>query len=67
MPLINASKQILEHSNYAKEFVKTLKLDDYRGILVISGDGLVYEIINGLMERPDWQTAIKTPLGHIPG
>ena len=32
----------------------------------MSGDGLVFEIINGLMSRSDWQEAIKTPLGQLP-
>lgn len=42
-------------------------MDDYRGIVVISGDGLVYEVINGLMERPDWEKAIRIPFGQLPG
>lgn len=25
------------------------------------------QVINGLMERPDWEQAIKTPLGILPG
>ena len=24
------------------------------------------QVINGLMARPDWETAIKTPLGLLP-
>jgi sphingosine kinase len=47
--------------------VQTIDLDAYRGILVISGDGLVYEVLNGLMDRPDWQEAIKIPFAQIPG
>lgn len=58
---------ILEKQNFAKEYVKEIKLDDFAAILVVSGDGLMHEVINGLMERYDWQSAIKTPLGHIPG
>lgn len=27
----------------------------------------VCQVINGLMERPDWEQAIKTPLGILPG
>lgn len=38
----------------------------YRGIIVISGDGLIFEVINGLMQRHDWSEAIKLPLGQIP-
>lgn len=56
-----------EEQNFAREYVKEAKLDDFSAIVVISGDGLMHEVINGLMERKDWQTAIKTPVGHIPG
>ncbi len=35
--------------------------------MVVSGDGLVYEVINGIMDRPDWQKAIKIPFGQLPG
>jgi sphingosine kinase len=44
-----------------------MKVDDYSGIIVVSGDGLVYEIINGLMERDDWRRAIQIPIAQIPG
>ena len=50
-----------------RDYVQKINLDEYRGILVISGDGLVYEVVNGLMERSDWAHAIKTPFGQIPG
>jgi sphingosine kinase len=56
-----------EYANHARELVKSLNVDEYRGILVVSGDGLVYEVINGLMERPDWQKAIRIPFGQLPG
>jgi sphingosine kinase len=47
--------------------MQSINIDDYRGIIVISGDGLVYEVINGLMNRPDWDKAIKIPICQIPG
>ncbi len=47
--------------------MQKLNLDEFRGILVISGDGLVYEIVNGLLDRPDWENAIKIPFGQLPG
>ena len=25
------------------------------------------QVVNGLMERDDWQVAIKTPIGALPG
>ncbi|CAF0860727.1 unnamed protein product [Brachionus calyciflorus] len=57
-----------QNPNFAREYIKSVKcLDEFAGILVISGDGLIHEVINGLLERPDWKTAIKMPFGHIPG
>lgn len=56
-----------EYSNFAREYVRNIKIDDYAGIAVVSGDGLVYEVINGLMDRDDWQQAIKMPIAQIPG
>lgn len=56
-----------ESANFARDYVRNMNLDDYSGIVVVSGDGLVYEIINGLMERPDWRRALKIPIGQVPG
>ena len=60
------------HSGHAKQFISEMSLDElknkYRGIVVVSGDGLVYEIINGLMSRDDSMQAIdSTAIGQIPG
>ncbi len=55
------------HPNFAREHIKTLKLDDYQGLIVVSGDGLIYEVLNGLMECSDWEKAIKTPIAQVPG
>lgn len=58
---------VTERQNHAKEFIKSLNLKQWSGILVISGDGLLFEVYNGLMERPDWEQAVKIPIGIIPG
>ncbi len=42
-----------------------LKLWD--GIVIVSGDGLIFEVLNGLMLRDDRDEALKLPLGIIPG
>nr|XP_033815880.1 sphingosine kinase 2 [Geotrypetes seraphini]XP_033815881.1 sphingosine kinase 2 [Geotrypetes seraphini]XP_033815882.1 sphingosine kinase 2 [Geotrypetes seraphini]XP_033815883.1 sphingosine kinase 2 [Geotrypetes seraphini]XP_033815884.1 sphingosine kinase 2 [Geotrypetes seraphini] len=55
-----------ERQNHARELVQDLSLDEWDGIVVISGDGLLYEVINGLMERPDWKEAIQKPVGILP-
>uniref|UniRef100_A0A803KCE5 Sphingosine kinase 1 n=1 Tax=Xenopus tropicalis TaxID=8364 RepID=A0A803KCE5_XENTR len=55
-----------ERQNHARELVQGISLEQWDGIIVISGDGLLYEVINGLMERPDWEDAIKMPVGILP-
>lgn len=58
---------VTERQNHARDFIKGLSLKQWSGILIISGDGLLYEVYNGLMERPDWELAVKIPIGIIPG
>lgn len=41
-------------------------LTKFRSIAVVSGDGLVYETVNALMNRPDWQQVIDIPISVIP-
>lgn len=36
-------------------------------LLQVGGDGIVFEVINGLFERWDWQDAIQIPLAVVPG
>lgn len=43
-------------------------MGDWDGILIVSGDGLVYEVVNGLMSRADGAAFLASvPLGVIPG
>ena len=35
--------------------------------MIVSGDGLIYEVVNGLMQHEKWEQAIKLPLGCLPG
>jgi len=43
-------------------------LGTFDGIVSVSGDGLLHEIINGLMIRDDWETFKNTiTIGGIPG
>ncbi|XP_074926617.1 sphingosine kinase 2 [Chelonoidis abingdonii] len=55
-----------ERPNHARELVKGINVAEWDGIVAISGDGLLYEVLNGLMERPDWEQAIKMPVGILP-
>lgn len=58
---------VTERQNHARDFIKHLNLKQWSGIVLISGDGLLFEVYNGLMERPDWRQAAKIPIGIIPG
>ncbi|KAG0362206.1 sphinganine kinase lcb4 [Gamsiella multidivaricata] len=55
------------HRYHAKEIAKDLDIKAYDAIVSVSGDGVLHEVINGLMERPDAIVAHKLPLGAIPG
>lgn len=53
--------------NYAREFVRTRDIYQWSGLLMVGGDGIVFEVVNGLFQRPDWEKALKElSLGVIP-
>ncbi|CAL8331990.1 unnamed protein product [Lota lota] len=58
---------ITERKNHARVLVREADLSQWDALVIISGDGLLYEVINGLLEREDWEQAIHTPLGILPG
>uniref|UniRef100_A0A8C1LCP4 Sphingosine kinase 1 n=1 Tax=Cyprinus carpio TaxID=7962 RepID=A0A8C1LCP4_CYPCA len=60
--LLQASRQ-----NHARDLVRSADLTQWDALVVLSGDGLLFEVVNGLMDRPDWEKAIQTPLGILPG
>ncbi|XP_048185855.1 sphingosine kinase 2 [Perognathus longimembris pacificus] len=55
-----------ERQNHARELVQGLQLREWDGIVTVSGDGLLYEVLNGLLDRPDWKEAMKMPVGILP-
>lgn len=50
-----------------KNLVYNLNLSEIDGLVIVGGDGTIHDAIAGLMSRPDHATAIKLPLGIIPG
>ncbi|XP_047938715.1 sphingosine kinase 1-like isoform X2 [Salvia hispanica] len=58
--------QETKHQLHAKEVVQTLDLAKFDGIVCVSGDGILVEVLNGLLIREDWEKAIRIPLGAVP-
>ncbi|KAF9427957.1 sphinganine kinase lcb4, partial [Podila epigama] len=59
---------IVEHTEYARHAVDiahNVDLDTYDALVVISGDGVLHEVINGLLSRPDWAKARQLAVGVI--
>lgn len=53
------------NTNQARQIIQTLAIEKLHGLVIIGGDGTLYEVINGLMSRPDWESAIQIPIGTI--
>lgn len=51
-----------EGPEHATKIAQTLNLNEYTEIACCGGDGILNEVINGLIKRDDWQQAIKIPL-----
>ncbi|KAK1260891.1 Sphingosine kinase 2 [Acorus gramineus] len=63
---IQFTLQETEYQLHAKEIAISLDILKYDGIICVSGDGVLVEVVNGLLQREDWATAIKLPLGIVP-
>lgn len=76
IPLLTAASDQIDHQvlvttarNSAFTFLKKLEIHEllsWDGIVIVSGDGLLFEVFNALLTRPDWQKAIQVPIGIIP-
>ena len=58
-----------ERAGHAYDIVsQEIKPGDFDGIVTVSGDGLIHEVVNGLYRRKDQiQMMQKTTIGFIPG
>lgn len=62
------SYDISRYPGHVREVVYNERLSDWRGVITVSGDGMIHEVLNGLFDRPDWREALsRLPLGLIPG
>ena len=60
------SVSFTERRNHATDIVNELNLADFDALVVVSGDGLVHEVINALCKREDGDFARLFPVGVIP-
>ena len=58
---------VTEYSMHAYELVRVENLARWKAILVVSGDGLLQEVFNGLFDRADWQDSLAhLAVGAVP-
>lgn len=43
-----------ERRHHAFDYVKELQPDLFDGVITVSGDGLLHEVVNGFLQREDW-------------
>lgn len=59
---------VTTHAGHATELAAEIKLDELDGVVCVGGDGLLYELVNGLMARSDADVAVsRLHLGVLPG
>ncbi|RZF36056.1 hypothetical protein LSTR_LSTR005872 [Laodelphax striatellus] len=65
---INYDIHVTRHAQDARNLVRSQDMNQYGGgLVVVGGDGILFEVINGLMERMDWEMVIeRIKLGIIP-
>ncbi|KAI8618529.1 ATP-NAD kinase-like domain-containing protein [Chytriomyces sp. MP71] len=54
----------IEHG-HAEKVMKTVELSKYSAFIAVSGDGVLHEIVNGMLSRPDWRAARTIPVGTV--
>ncbi|KAF9942282.1 hypothetical protein BGZ75_004679 [Mortierella antarctica] len=59
-------EQYTEYRRHAVDIAYKVDLEDVDTLLVVSGDGVLHEVINGLLSRPDWDRARRLPIGLVP-
>jgi diacylglycerol kinase family enzyme len=55
--------KLTEYRGHAKNLIQTIDLSLYTSIIAVGGDGLIHEIVNGMLQ--DSQKKFKLPIGVI--
>ncbi|KAJ3073977.1 Sphingosine kinase 2 [Podochytrium sp. JEL0797] len=54
-----------ERMGHAQQFMQTVNISTYSAFIAVSGDGVLHELVNGMMSRRDWRAARAIPVGTI--
>lgn len=57
---------VTTHRMHGFEIARELRIADYDAVGVVSGDGLLHELLNGFATRSDARQALALPLAPIP-
>lgn len=58
---------VTEYPTHATEACRGLDVRAWDAVVIVGGDGLMHEVLEGFMQRPDWAEAMRLPFGIIPG
>ena len=57
-----------KYAGHAVEVVQQKDLSEVGGIVTVSGDGMIHEVMNGIYSLPNWEHILNTtPIGVMPG
>ncbi|ORY51475.1 hypothetical protein BCR33DRAFT_712521 [Rhizoclosmatium globosum] len=54
-----------QFKGHAEEVVQKVDYTKYSALVAVSGDGVLHEVVNGIMSRRDWRAARTVPIGTI--
>lgn len=59
--------QVTKRADYARDYVRDQNVYAWRGLVCVGGDGILYEVVNGIFERADWKQVLEElPLAVVP-
>eukprot|EP00931_Biecheleriopsis_adriatica_P122785 TRINITY_DN97819_c0_g1_i1.p1 TRINITY_DN97819_c0_g1~~TRINITY_DN97819_c0_g1_i1.p1 ORF type:complete len:481 (-),score=83.80 TRINITY_DN97819_c0_g1_i1:80-1522(-) len=67
LPWMQYDEVFTERAGEATERAAAVDLATCSGIVVVSGDGMIHEVFNGLSRHRDARAALQIPVGHLPG
>lgn len=58
-----------DSENYLDSFFERMNMNtmEFTDFVVIGGDGMFNQLLNGIMRHPDSQKLLKIPIGLMPG